>query len=1815
MGDEYQIYRMFLALPGGSSAWNIMCSVVTIVATSNGQQVYYDHWEDGYETNIFTPVQTTTLTFGDGNTANGDSGHDSDTLAPGIVLSLASDDNGAGDVTDTINVNPRDPNEIRYDSRDRIVTTGGPANVVHAVWPNATTYIGGAWEIYSFQAWHNGTSYTVPVGEGSFDDFDYTWLEIQAAEDDTSVTIDNGTTTVNITLDRGDTYGSNGYINSAAASSIIINEGTAINTTKPVQAGLVTGSDDDGGGYQTRFFAMIPDVVWGTEYIAPVSSISGDADAQSQIYFFNPNDFTITVNTSDQISSTGVITLPANSARSYSDSMGHYVPPNSAIRLISSNIFWALGSFGSGRNSYDWGYSLIPVNFLTSDYYISWAPGEAGTPNDNGSPIHVTPRDGNTTFYVDYGPTDGVVDRTFTLDTLERGLVLDPDADNTGMHIWTDNKPFTAVWGETPPYATTADQYLDLGTTILPLYHGWLDPILNVEKTANTQIIPSTGGTVTFKLDIDTYHKVMDNVNITDTLPHSWTYINSSAVVTFPNGSTASMEPTINGQNLLWNLNQKINTNGNLQITFDAQFGALGASVTEDWETGAYTGGVGWTGDWTETSDDGDAANGHVQNITTGVPYDGSRHLMIRGSRSISREVDLSTFILPTLSFWRKTTNLNNPSDTFNMDISHNGGITWTRVLTFADGDNENTYVEEQIDLSNYKSLNAAIRFIGSSAGNGDYLYIDDIEIFDGATIHENVGIAVGTYSDNKFEASDNQFIYVSDLSLNKTADKDEAVIGEELVYTLAYSNSGSITTTNTFIRDVVPVNTTFSSVSTGGAYITASNTVSWGPLTIAPESDGTAIFTVTVDNVADGTLLENSATIDSDQTAEATSNVVKATALAPVLNLSKSGPSTAATGDTITYTIAYANNGGASATGVIINDTVPVSTTYVADSLAINTGSGWTSLSDDADLDAGHYDTISKTMSVRPGLVSGNLSAGETGQIRFAVTIDATAPEGSSLSNVATVDSDQSNPAFSNLASTDISPLIIAKSGDRSIAIAGETATFSVTFENRGSVTLTNILLIDSIPDNTTLISGTVTGGGTDSTEYSTDNGQSWNSSFADPANVTDIRWKQANMVTDTQQTIQTVRFQVTLDDPLPGNTTIQNQARITSTQTTTSGWLYSNQVSVGTINLTISKIANAAFVHDGDPITYTITYGNNGSADADNAVISDTIPANTSYVAGSISGDGADDSDPTRLMWNLASIPANSGGYKASFVVTVTPDTMPGTPIYNTASLTNAYDSASSIQVQVTVAEAGVTISPNRSDNSHGQGEQVCYAHTVGNTGPLSDTMELTATHSVWTAASVSFYQDNNLNGEYDGPDTPLTDTNANTITDTGNLLPAQTIEILACFTIPTTGVADGDSDTLTVQATTYANGTYANSSQVQDSTTVWGYNSVSINSPADGLITNTASISVTGTTNPNATVVITNTATGVTYTVQADGSGNFGISITLTVGSNPLDITSTDPDDNVATANPTVILTNDDTNTSNTLSISSPSNGYVTSTLTITAIGTTDPNSTVTITNAATGATFTATADNNGFFTVTVTGLISGTNLLEATSVDLFGNSATDNVTVLVDTTPGSNSLTITSPISGTTIETPVTVSGTTNPGSTVTVTLSTSGAVYTTTADNAGNFTITGVDLATGNNTITVTSVDPSGNLLSENVIVIGVRALSIEKTAEDLNSTPLQVGDQIRYAITVTNDTTATMTGVIVTDTLPNGVSFVSATPITYTGPNPLVWNVGGLSTSATWTAVITVEVNGTADPIGGNVASVRSDQQPDPIQTDPILPP
>ena len=116
-------------------------------------------------------------------------------------------------------------------------------------------------------------------------------------------------------------------------------------------------------------------------------------------------------------------------------------------------------------------------------------------------------------------------------------------------------------------------------------------------------------------------------------------------------------------------------------------------------------------------------------------------------------------------------------------------------------------------------------------------------------------------------------------------------------------------------------------------------------------------------------------------------------------------------------------------------------------------------------------------------------------------------------------------------------------------------------------------------------------------------------------------------------------------------------------------------------------------------------------------------------------------------------------------------------------------------------TTATAGVTITPNNSTSGAPE-SVVSYTHTVTNTGPCSDTIDITTSSTQgW---GVSLY-------ETDGV-TPLSDTDSDTTPDTGTLSSGASVDIVVKVTVGWTATSD----------TTTVTGTSSSNPSVQDSGT---------------------------------------------------------------------------------------------------------------------------------------------------------------------------------------------------------------------------------------------------------------------------------------------------------------------------------------------------------------------------------------------------------
>ncbi len=142
--------------------------------------------------------------------------------------------------------------------------------------------------------------------------------------------------------------------------------------------------------------------------------------------------------------------------------------------------------------------------------------------------------------------------------------------------------------------------------------------------------------------------------------------------------------------------------------------------ATENWESGGFSGGTGWTGAWVRSGDNG--------NVTGGGPHGGSRHARLRSSTGLlTRDVNVAGRSQVYLRVWVKTDSFEN-GDTAAILVSTNGGASYTTLRTFVNGEDTGTYGFYELALPAGASV-AKVRFDANMSGTGDFYYIDDISV------------------------------------------------------------------------------------------------------------------------------------------------------------------------------------------------------------------------------------------------------------------------------------------------------------------------------------------------------------------------------------------------------------------------------------------------------------------------------------------------------------------------------------------------------------------------------------------------------------------------------------------------------------------------------------------------------------------------------------------------------------------------------------------------------------------------------------------------------------------------------------------------------------------------------------------------------------------------------------------------------------------------------------------------------------------------------------------------------------------------------
>jgi uncharacterized repeat protein (TIGR01451 family) len=449
-------------------------------------------------------------------------------------------------------------------------------------------------------------------------------------------------------------------------------------------------------------------------------------------------------------------------------------------------------------------------------------------------------------------------------------------------------------------------------------------------------------------------------------------------------------------------------------------------------------------------------------------------------------------------------------------------------------------------------------------------------------------------------------------LSVTKSASAKSVSPGEEFSYTITYQNAGTKAVDTLRIEDTLPDYVTFVSATQGGAPdAQQTGTIVWNNLPALPPGASDSVqVVVQVDAVVpNGALLPNTATLapttDPDQsvTSEFTGKPPVVSS-GPVLELTKWSDTgdTVIAGDLVIFSLEVANIGSDTANNLTLVDTLPPGLTLV-----------------DA---SGNYSTQGNAIT----WTANTLPAKQVAVLQVTAQADSTLDNGYSLINRASLTATELPLPLTDEAEVFVrnAVLTLAKSGDRSFANSGISATsqpgdevvYQLDYENTGSVEAVSAQIVDVLPPEVTFIESLPA---------------------PDTINGRTLGWDLGSVPAGGNGSVL-IKTQV--GDDLREGTIIHNSASITSS---TTGASQSNDWDVTVLSsavLTVEKATSVATIGAGDSITYDITVRNEGSDDAVNIEVVDTLSSAVTFVSATGGGTHSGEAAGGTVTWALSNL-----------------------------------------------------------------------------------------------------------------------------------------------------------------------------------------------------------------------------------------------------------------------------------------------------------------------------------------------------------------------------------------------------------------------------------------------------------------------------------------------------------------------------------------------------------------------------------------------
>ncbi|MGG4128187.1 hypothetical protein ABEW19_07950 [Paenibacillus illinoisensis] len=815
-------------------------------------------------------------------------------------------------------------------------------------------------------------------------------------------------------------------------------------------------------------------------------------------------------------------------------------------------------------------------------------------------------------------------------------------------------------------------------SSTLPVY----SPNLSIVKSGSTTNA-TVGDTVTYTLQVNNGGNVAANVTLTDNIPSGSSYVAGSFRL---NGNVIAGANPATGVNLGSLAAGSANT-----VTFQVLVTSLPTPPTlVDQATASYS----------FNSPDGRTITGTIASNTLTIPVTLPNVTAVK-SASVSDVAVGETFTYTV--------------------VTTNGGIQPINNVILTDSlPAGTTFVPGSVTVrggavasANPNSgISIGTLTAGSSATVTFQVTVQSLpasgSLLNRATVSYSSGAFTGISNSNSITTP----VYQPIIAINKSASQTNATLGDQLAYTLVVTNSGNIAAQVT-VTDTIPTGLTFvpNSVTVNGTARPGTSPLTGITLgSLSPGASATVVFRATLNTLPSPPTLENQGTATytyqlpsgRNLSGSSQSNIVRISASAPNISISKTVNIPDATvGDILTYTVIATNAGISAVQNLVISDT-PSGSEFVPGSVTIN-GTAAGSASPVSGISVG---TLNSSSSVTVTYQARVTSVPSTGSVTNRAGAAFTSGSFNGVSTSITV----STPVFQ--------PVIqVVKSASTTNLTVGDTFNYSIQINNTGNIAA-SVTLTDPIPvgavfsTNSVIINGVPTPG-------------------VSPATGISLGSIAANSST-------TVTFVATVTS-LPDSRQLTNQAVASFSYTLPSGRTIAGFSSSNTItipvslpNVTIVNSDNVEYGVVGDVIRYTSVIRNNGTVAVNNVVYVNPLPPNTPFVPGSVIVNGTSFplSNPT------AGIPigtlAPGAEVTVTFEVTITMPIPSQINNQSTVSFTSGSFSGSSssnttetpvIQPQIALVKTANTVNAT-------VGDTVVYTVTVSNTGNLQANVTVTDT-----------------------------------------------------------------------------------------------------------------------------------------------------------------------------------------------------------------------------------------------------------------------------------------------------------------------------------------------------------------------------------------------------------------------------------------------------------------------------------------------------